>query len=111
MAIVSDRLDISVMPKPLPMPWWANWLEVGDERYKLVHFTVRPKPATMRWLMEGVRRRRAAAGLPAEASIRHWWRKTSPWTWDKIRYRVITGAYERYMKFRRRRARAAVPAR
>lgn len=104
MGIVAGTIDIGVIRPPLPMPWWPGELEPGDTRYTLVHMMDAVKPDTMRWLMDGVRRRRAAAGLPPEASIPAWRRKATHWTWKKVKYRIVTSALEHGV---RRRARAA----
>jgi hypothetical protein len=107
LGIVAGKIDIGVIRPPLPMPWWPGELEPGDTRYTLIHMMDRVKPETMRWLMDGVRRRRAAAGLPPDASIGAWRRKATHWTWKKVKYRIVTSVLERGVQ---RRARAAARA-
>lgn len=100
LGIVSGTMEIATMPPPLAMPWLPSTLEPHDTRYKLVHLFGRPKRATMRWLMNDVRRRRAAAGLPPEESVRQWRRKTTPWRVKLIRYRVAMWGRERLLRRR-----------
>ncbi|MCW5773768.1 MAG: hypothetical protein KIT16_19155 [Rhodospirillaceae bacterium] len=102
MAIVAGHMDIAVMPPPIPMAWLADHVAVDDTRFRLIHFVGHPQPATMAWLMENVRRRRAAAGLPPEASVPHWRKKVRRFTWKMIRYRLHTAALTRYLAFRQR---------
>jgi len=106
LGIAADAHAIGVIPPPLPMPWWPGQLEVGDTRFTVVHMMDRVKPDTMRWLMDGVRRRRMAAGLQPEASIGAWRRKATHWTWKKVKYRVVTSIRERAVRRRARRAAA-----
>ncbi len=76
-ALLADEYGIVPLPPPLPMAWWASDVQPHDRRFKLVHFINSPARETMEWLMEGVRRRRHAAGLPPNASIAAWYWKAS----------------------------------
>lgn len=76
-ALLADEYGIAPLPPPLPMAWWASDVQPHDRRFKLVHFVNPPARNTMEWLMDGVRRRRQAAGLPPNASVAAWYWKAS----------------------------------
>lgn len=75
LALLGARLGISTIPHPLPMPWWPDIVEPGDDRYRIVHVMGPLKAPTMTWLLREIRERRDAAGLPRDASVMFWLRK------------------------------------
>lgn len=88
LGIAAARFDVTAIGPPLPMPWDPGVVEVGDRRYQIVHFIAPLAPATMVWLLDAVRRRRAAAGLPPDASAPFWRHKVSPWSRRILRDRT-----------------------
>jgi hypothetical protein len=94
-------MPITVIPQPLPMAWLSGQVDVGDRRFKLIHFIGRPKPETFAWQMAAVQRRRAAAGLPPRASLASWRWKTRQPAWRMMRYRAHAYAITRYIALRR----------
>jgi hypothetical protein len=75
--IAAERCGLTAVPKPRPMPWSAHEVVPDETGFRLVHFIGNMRGDTLTWLLRGVRRRRAAAGLPPEASALWWFRKVT----------------------------------
>lgn len=75
--IAAERCGLTAVPKPRPMPWSAHEVVPDDTEFRLVHFIGNMRSDTLTWLLRGVRRRRAAAGLPPDDSAIAWFRKVT----------------------------------
>jgi hypothetical protein len=89
--IMSDRYPIDSIPCPTVHPWplreHFDTVSSLDEQWPTFHLFAPPNDAYMQFLMEGVRRRRSAAGfeLVSEAI----WRGkacSTPTVWDKLKH-------------------------
>jgi hypothetical protein len=76
-AIVAERLGIATMPKPFPMAWYPSDVAPRDPKHRVIHFMGPLRVATLTWLLNEVRRRRQAVGLPWQEGVAAWLRKAT----------------------------------
>ncbi|MCB1480553.1 MAG: hypothetical protein KDJ55_00995 [Rhodobiaceae bacterium] len=87
--IVAARRGMTQMSKPFPVMWGAELAEFdpGDIRKPLCHFHRPVSPAGLDWLMDEVKRRRLAQGLPAVSE--KVWREQSGNHMRKAFYKLL----------------------
>jgi hypothetical protein len=102
LGIVSSRFPIATIQGPIPMAFAPKLVLPADRRFPIVHVFGPLRRDTMAYLMDGVRRRRRAAGLPETASLPYWRRKSTWLSRRALRGALATAAVEQFIRWRRR---------